>query len=557
MDSWQGAAVMISRLSLCMGALIVLGCSSAPRGTPSPDGGEADSGGDDGGPVGPITPCTVTSKGSAGSVLVGHVLAPSGPIDGEVFIDGTGLIACVAPSCAQTAGYALATVISCKGSVISPGIVNAHEHMDYVQAPNPASTTRYLHRNDWRTGANGAPKYTPAPKASTDANLLAGAELRHVMSGTTALLSSGGVSGLVRNVASFKNPQWLEGLTGKPAFFDTFPLGDSNGVELASGCGYPNIRSAGAAFADGTYTPHIAEGINTAAENEFTCLQSTLVTNRTAVIHGVGLNATDVSVIQKSGAMLIWSPRSNTDLYGNTASVTVFKELGVPIALGTDWLPSGSMNMLHELACASALNDKYFGHAFTSRDLWTMATKNGALAAGFPAQIGELTPNAQGDIAVFDGQSGADYDAVVKASPEDVHLVMRGGKVLYADAEIAKALGTGCVDLDVCGEKRQACIDTPMTTLASIRAATEGVYPLFFCRDQVTTHEPTCTPYRDGYPNGSSATDRDGDGVLDAQDDCADVFNPARPMDSGKQSDVDTDGFGDACDRAPTDSSTH
>ncbi len=488
---------------------------------------------------------------------MGRVLAPLGPTDGEVFVDANGLIACVAASCAQTAGYAQASVISCKGSVISPGIINAHEHMDYIQAPNPASTTRYLHRNDWRTGANGAPKYTPYPKLTNDVNLLAGAELRHVMSGTTALLSSGGVSGLVRNVASFKNPQWLEGLTGKTAFFDTFPLGDANGVEIASGCGYPNVRTAGAAFADGTYAPHIAEGINAAAENEFTCVKGTLVTNRTAVIHGVGLNATDVDTLQKAGAMLIWSPRSNTDLYGNTASVTVFKELGVPIALGTDWLPSGSMNMLRELACASALNDKHFGHAFTSRDLWTMATKNGALAAGFQGQIGELVPQAQGDIAVFDARSGADYDAVVKASAEDVHLVMRGGKVLYADAEIAKALGTGCADLDVCGEKRQVCVDTPMTTLASIQAATQPIYPMFSCRDQPATNEPSCTPYRDTYPNGTSAADRDGDGVPDAQDDCADVFNPTRPMDNSKQSDIDMDGFGDACDKAPLDASTH
>lgn len=548
---------MICRISLGAGLLLLVGCSSAPSSLPLVDGGVGLDTGADSGSSGSITSCTVVGKGTSGSVIQGRVLAPQGPIDGEVFIDGTGLVACADTSCAASPGYAQATIISCKGSVISPGLVNAHDHTDYATAaPLPSTTQRWMQRSGWRTGAGGEPALN-GPKPSSDPNVIGAAELRMVLSGTTSLLASGGVSGLARNVAAFKNPQQLEGLSGKTSFFDTFPLGDQNGLELTSGCGYPNIRSAASAFADGTYAPHIAEGVNASAENEFTCLKNTLVTTRTAIIHGVALTASDVNVIRTNGAMLIWSPRSNTDLYGNTASVTVFKELGVPVALGTDWLATGSMNTLREIACASALNDKYFAHAFSSRDLWTMVTKNGALAAGYPGQIGELLPKAQGDVAVFDASSGADYDAVINAGVEDVHLVMRGGKVLYADAEIATALGTACADLDVCGQKRQVCDDVPTTTLASLQAAAQSIYPLFFCKDTPPTGEPSCVPYRDSYPNGTSATDRDGDGVLDAQDDCADVFNPARPLDGTTQADADGDGAGDACDKAPLDSTVH
>jgi len=64
-------------------------------------------------------------------------------------------------------------------------------------------------------------------------------------------------------------------------------------------------------------------------------------------------------------------------------------------------------------------------------------------------------------------------------------------------------------------------------------------------------------PYRDTYPDGTSATDRDGDGVPDTSDDCPDIFNPIRPMDGPKQADVDGDGFGDACDAKPLDPTTH
>ncbi len=506
-------------------------------------------------PIGPYA-CTAT-KGTSGTLLKGRVLAPSGPLDGEILVDAAGKIACVDATCASSAGYAAATVIECTGGVFSPSLVNAHDHTNFnVRGPLTHGNTRWDHRNGWRTGTGGE---MPLPKvsATTDNKIIAAAELRYVLGGATTVLSSGGVSGLVRNVAAFKNPEQLEGLTGKTSFFDTFPLGDSNGTEIASGCAYPSIRSAGAAFADGTYAPHVAEGINAAAENEFECLKGTLITNRTAIIHGVGLNGTDVDVIRQKQASVIWSPRSNMDLYGNTAPVTELKDAGVTISLGTDWLPSGSMNMLRELACADSLNQKYFGKAFSDQELWLMATKNGAAASGFAGQIGELAVGQFADIALFDASTQGDYRAVITAGVEDVHLVLRGGKALYGDDALVSALAASCSALDVCGQPKLVCLDTPNVTFADVQAAATNSYPLFFCKAAAPTNEPSCVPYRDTYPDGTSATDRDGDGVPDASDDCPDVFNPPRPMDGTAQSDVDADGFGDACDQKALDPGAH
>src|SRR5262249_14747244 len=157
-----------------------------------------------------------------------------------------------------------------------------------------------------------------------------------------------------------------------PAYFDTFPLGDSDGTILSAGCAYPKIRSATSAFGGGRYAPHIAEGIDLGAENELHCLAAPigqLVTHQTTILPRVGLDARDVATIKSAGARLVWAPRSNVDLYGNTAPVTEFFRAGVPIALGTDWLASGSMNLLRELRCADALNAKYFHATFADRDL--------------------------------------------------------------------------------------------------------------------------------------------------------------------------------------------
>jgi hypothetical protein len=494
----------------------------------------------------------VAQKGTSGVVLQGTLLLPAMPLTGEVFVDGTGKIACAAASCSGTAGYAAATVIDCTGSVISPGLVNAHDHTEYdTGGPVPHGTTRWEHRNDWRTGFGGAPELK-TPSSTTDPTVMAAAELRFVLGGATSIIGSGGVHGLARNLAAYPDTTMVEGLTGTTVFFDTFPLGDQNGTEITSGCAYPSPRSASSAFAgNAAYAPHVAEGINLAAENEFTCASGplSLVTSSTAILHGVGLDATDISAIAAAQAKVIWAPRSNVDLYGNTAQVTVMKALGITLALGTDWAASGSMNMLRELHCADSLNQDYFANAFTDQDLWRMATKNGAVAAKFDAQIGELATGLFADIAVFSG--GTDYSTVVHAGVEDVRLVMRAGKVLYGDAALVSALATSCDPLEICGVSKQICVDTPSVTFADVQTAAASSYPLYFCKTTTPTNEPSCVPYRTTYEGGETATDKDGDGVPDVSDDCPSVFNPIRPMDGTTQADVNHNGLGDACDPSP------
>ena len=148
--------------------------------------------------------------------------------------------------------------------------------------------------------------------------------------------------------------------------------------------------------------------------------------------------------------------------------------------------------------------------------------------------------------------------ALLGAGSEDVALVVRGGKVLYGDAALVHAVtGTPCSTMTVCNVDKAVCLDTPGVTLSQIEGVSKTTYPLSSCRGQTPPDEPTCIPYRDSYPNGTSATDRDGDGVTDASDDCPSVFNPPRSMDGGKQSDLDGDGAGDACDAKPLDPSSH
>lgn len=181
---------------------------------------------------------------------------------------------------------------------------------------------------------------------------------------------------------------------------------------------------------------------------------------------------------------LIWSPRSNVDLYGNTANVTMFARLGVPIALGTDWLPTGSMNMLRELRCADELNTTYYGGHFTDFQLWRMATVNGALAIGQPSKVWRPESGFVRRHYDLNGKTKVDHRAVIGADAQDVVLVMRGGKILYGDDALVDNLRPSCESLDVCTIPKRACVAADVgagVTLATLQTASQVSYPLFFC----------------------------------------------------------------------------
>jgi hypothetical protein len=338
--------------------------------------------------------------------------------------------------------------------------------------------------------------------------------------------------------------------------------------------------------------------VNAAGQNEFACLSSSdnngndIVDGNFHMVHGVALDAIDGQTMAADGASLIWSPRSNISLYGNTAPVRMLKNQGVMISLSTDWTPSGSMNLGRELVCADTLNKKYFGTAFSDRELWQMVTHNPAVALQVDDRIGSLEAGLFGDIAIFEG-AGKDnpFRAVIEADAASTVLVLRrssipfslisgpkyvGSVAQYGDADMLESMPPNmheltagmplCEPLDVCGVAKMVCAlqenwwteiagwGPPFSFEGDLVPANVDSYPLFFCGEPVD--EPTCVPARPGEYDGTTVLDgpdqdRDGDGIRDSDDNCPTVFNPVRPMDEGIQADADDDGSGDACDECP------
>jgi cytosine/adenosine deaminase-related metal-dependent hydrolase len=529
--------------------------------------------------------CTVTASqnGSTALLIRGTILAPDEVVpNGEVLIDEMGFFACVGADCSQDPLAQDATVITCPDGVVSPGLINTHDHLNFNHLyPGVWGDERFDQRHDWRKGLRGHTKISAW--SDNDERILTWTEMRQGISGTTSIAApaSGGVSGLARNLDRLGLLD--EGIESYTVYNETFPLQDADGVQLEETCRYPEpimrrLNAAQAFRPNDVYSAHVAEGVDQVAHNTFQCVSGQqpgamhLTSAKTSFVHLIGLRPPDAEVLGDSMTSLIWSPRSNISLYGATAPVTMFDAMGIQdIAISTDWTRSGSMNLLRELQCADSYNSTHLNGYFSDMRLWEMVTSQAASVLDIGDQIGSLMPGHFGDVAVYDGRDRANpYRAVIEARPEDTLLVLRGGVPLFGEAEAIAALpqqDLWCEEIPggVCGASRSICLDSNLGyTLAQLTEANEYSYPLFFC--DTPQDEPSCQPLRHAdewgcgtYPLDITVADTDGDGVPNGEDNCPDIFNPVLPLDgfyaddpfACLQGDFDADGVGDACDPTP------
>jgi hypothetical protein len=190
-----------------------------------------------------------------------------------------------------------------------------------------------------------------------------------------------------------------------------------------------------------------------------------------------GIHAAGFAVLARHGASMVWSPLSNLLLYGGTARVDAAKQAGVTIALGSDWSPTGSKNLLGELKVAWLHSQQALNGQFSARDLVAMATRDAARILKWDKVAGTIEPGKRADLLVIEGAAADPYGALIHARETDLRLVMINGIARYGLPELMSQLAPNDQTIRVGGQTRRLFLKQetadPDVTQVSLSRATD------------------------------------------------------------------------------------
>lgn len=412
--------------------------------------------------------------------------------DAVVYIDRGGIVAIRDRAQPPPDGFEDVKLVHSSGTLY-PGLIELHNHLSYNALPLWSPVPKlFQHRGQWpdhpdyRKLISGPMRvmgeYRDAQgKAALLAPLVRYVECKCLLGGVTTsqgimLSSNAGVQrfyrGIIRNVEQTNDPALSEALARIPDIDAKDARSFLSRLEREDSC----------------FLLHLSEGVtkpgqdDSIARRHFLALEVApdewAINDRLAGIHAAGLLSEDFDVLGQRGGSMVWSPLSNLLLYGETARVDAAKRAGVRIALGSDWSPSGSKNLLGELKVAWLYSQHVLSGLFSARDIVAMATREAAAILKWEAVLGTLESGKRADLIAIDGTDGDPYEALIKVKETSIRLVMINGIPRYGTPGMMKALGHAGETLRVGGRSRQLFLeqqtadpDVAAVSLAQARAA--------------------------------------------------------------------------------------
>lgn len=375
---------------------------------------------------------------------------------GTIFIEDHRIAAITPKGQPAPAGFETADAID-TGGTIYPGLIELHNHLSYNILPLWHVPQLFQNRDQWQNATSYKTSVTGpmsaialADKGSLLPALVRYVEAKCLVAGTT---TSQGItlSNWSGTIHKYYNGALRAVEIGSPP---DLPKAHSKipDVDAQDWAKFDNELKSSACF-----LLHLSEGIDTKAHSHFLALKNAAgkwaIEPSLAGIHCTALDATDFSTMAEHKAKVVWSPLSNLLLYGKTTDVVAARTAGLTIALGSDWSPSGSKNLLGELKAAKVVS-AHFGLGFSAYDIVSMATRNPAAILKWDGKLGTLANGKFADLLVVNGQDGDPYDHLIKSREQDIALVTIGGQPHYGSKKTMQQAGGTGEDLVIGGTAR-------------------------------------------------------------------------------------------------------
>src|SRR5262249_55292566 len=326
-------------------------------------------------------------------------------VPGAIYADGDRISAITRAGEPAPAGFENVPTID-SGGTVYPGLIELHNHLSYNILPLWQVPKAFTNRSQWQGIADYHTSVTGPMTA------IATADDGHLLPALVRYVESKCLLGRTTTSQGITLSNWSMTIR-------KFYRGVLRTAELGM---KPDLHAANSKIPDvdakdwqkfdtelkgaSCFLLHLSEGIDKAARDHFLALKNAqnqwAIEPSLAGIHCNALNADDFAIMAEHKASMVWSPLSNLLLYGKTADLAAARKAGLTIALGPDWSPSGSKNLLGELKAAKVVNG-LFDLGLDDFEIAATATRNPAKMLGWKT-VGTLAAGQFADLLVIAGK---------------------------------------------------------------------------------------------------------------------------------------------------------
>ena len=362
---------------------------------------------------------------------------------GALYVDGDTIAAVSAAAASPPAAFAAVAPID-TGAILFPGLIELHNHLSYDALPAWSVPKRFGDRGRWQSNADyiasvSSPMATIAK--SRDPKLLAAlaryVETKCLLGGVT---TSQGISLKADNLDSYYRGA-IRVVEDPPTPVDPKTPKANTHIPDVAARNWTQFKAV--LDRASCLLLHLAEGQDQNALDAFLALQQNnvwAISSALTGIHCTALERSHFDIMAQHQASMVWSPLSNLLLYGATTDVVAARAAGVPVALGSDWSPTGSKNLLNELKVAKSVNAAR-NLGISDADIVAMATAIPAKIVKWDKAVGSLAPGLKADFIVVAGDANDPYGALIAAKETDVQLVVVGGRPTIGAPALMNLLG--------------------------------------------------------------------------------------------------------------------
>ena len=142
-----------------------------------------------------------------------------------------------------------------------------------------------------------------------------------------------------------------------------------------------------------------------------------------------------INFLRDRGMSVVWSPVSNLLLYDDTLNVEELMAQGIPVALGSDWSPSGSKHVWDEAKFARFYFEA-IGLSVSDDQVYRMVTSNAAQCLGL-STVGRIEAGCLADFFILRSplESDQPLEVFFKTTDRDVLSVLIGGRPIYGQKD--------------------------------------------------------------------------------------------------------------------------